>query len=131
MILELAYLGYVGGHFHDLGNLSVTIAYGCGPGEYVVLVTRLRCDNLFGGMGASIFEGVCHGAFLTRRPPVFVYRIAVGANFVTKIFFEHFVRCRETELSVLYGNVTGNFVKELLKQVLGMPESFQFFLIGL
>jgi len=111
MILELPDLRNVGGHFHDLGDLSVTIAYGGRPGENVVLVTRLGCDHLFGGVGASIFESVRHGTLRTGRTSVLVYLKAVGANFVPKILFEHFVCCREAELLVLDGNITGNFIE--------------------
>jgi hypothetical protein len=119
VILQLANLGNVGGHFHHVGDLSGGIAQRRRPDQNVVLLSGFGGDHHFCLVGLPVFKCSGNRAVGAGLIPMFVNLMTASTEFDVKIFFKAPVGCRQVELSVLHRYITGHFIKKLLVALLG------------
>ena len=124
MVLQLANLGDVGGHFHNVGDLPGTVAKRGRPNQHIVILTGSGGDHHLGLVGLPVFKCFGHRAVGARLIPVFVYLMAASAQFGIEIFFKASVGGRQSKLSVLYRYITGHFIEKLLVTLLGAVQFF-------
>ena len=124
MILQLANLGDIGGHFHNVGDLTGCIFQWSGPDKDIIALTTFRCYQHLSLVRFFIFKGFDHRAVGTGRITVFVNFITIRPDGNIKVFFKSPVGCGKSKILILHRDVAGHLIKKLLVALLGVEQFF-------
>ena len=115
MILELANLGDIGGHFHHLGNVSLGIvANRRGIDQYVDRLTGVARHYHFRLVGLAVFKRPRHWAVAADTLPTAINLEAVLTGTFPESFLEFTIDGGEVKVAILDSDIARYFIKELL-----------------